>query len=227
MYLGLRLVGGMMMIVGGSWAVVERHLGRMLGHAIAETGIGLIAIGTGTPEGILLFFWLAVVRLFSYVLWAVAVSRFWVWSDGALSLDAYRGKGHQMPILAVTAVIGQFSLAGLPLLAGFSARFSLFKILSGISPLVTVLALLGNIGLMVGAIQTLNALFIPLPEEDRNLLDPSGGVLTSDGSVISTRLLEWILYGLVVLLLLVVGVFPQLYLPWIEKLLLIFERLGG
>jgi NADH:ubiquinone oxidoreductase subunit 2 (subunit N) len=228
MYQGLRLVGAMMMIVGGTWAAVERHLGRMLGHAaIAETGIGLIAIGTGTAEGILLFFWLAVVRLFSYVLWAVAVSRFWVWGGGALSLDAYRGKGHQMPILAVTAVIGQFSLAGLPLLAGFSARYSLFKMLSGISPLVTVLALVGNIGLLVGAIRTLNALFVPLPEEDRNLLDPSGGVLTSDGSVISTRLMEWILYGLVVLILLVVGVFPQLYLPWVEKLLLIFERLGG
>lgn len=227
-YAGLRLVGALMVIVGGTWAAVERHMGRMLGHAaIIENGFALIAIGIGATNGILLFFWLAVVRLFSYVTWSVGVSRFWVLNNGSLSLDDYRGKGHQTPLLAATVVIGQLSLAGVPLLAGFSARFSLFKVLPEVSPLIAAIALVGNAGLLVGGIRTISALFISLPVQDQGLFDQSVGVLTQEGNVVSERLMEWILYGLLIGMLIIVGVFPQLYLPWVEKLLLIFERLGG
>ncbi|MEJ2759569.1 MAG: hypothetical protein P8046_13895, partial [Anaerolineales bacterium] len=79
---------------------------------------------------------------------------------------------------------------------------------------------------LVGAVRTLNSLFIPLPEE-ANLVDTTGGILSREGSVVSERLFEWITYVLLLLLLAVVGLLPQLYLPWVEKLLLLFERIGG
>jgi NADH:ubiquinone oxidoreductase subunit 2 (subunit N) len=227
LYQGLRLVGGVMVLVGGIWAAVENHLGRMLGFgAIIETGITLVGIGVGYPDGVLLFFWLVVVRVFSFVPWAAAVSRIWNRFDGKLDLEYLRGRGHQVPLTAGMAILGQLSLAGVPLLAGFSARYTLFRELGGLSPLAGGMVLLGTVGLLVGAVRTLNSLFIPLPEE-ANLVDTTGGILSREGSVVSERLFEWITYVLLLLLLAVVGLLPQLYLPWVEKLLLLFERIGG
>jgi len=224
---GLRLVGGVMMLVGGIWAAVENHMGRMLGFAaIQETGIALVAVGVGYPDGVLLFFWLVVVRVFSFVPWAAAVSRIWNQFNGDLELQHVQGRGHQMPLAAGMVIVSQLSLTGVPLLAGFSARYTLFRELAGVSPLAGGMVLVGAVGLMVGAIRTLNRLFIPLPEEGR-LVDSSGGILSREGEVVSERLFEWIIYGLLVLLLVAVGLFPQLYLPWVEKLLLLFGRIGG
>lgn len=227
LFAGLRLVGGIMMLVGGVWAGVETHMGRMLGHAaILETGAALMAIGVGYPAGVLLYFWLAVVRVFSYVPWAAAVSMVWERADGELNMENHSGTGHRMPLIAGMVILGQFSLVGVPMLAGFSARYTLFREVAVSAPLVSGVALIGNIGLMVGAIRTLNSLFIPLPEKSQQL-DSSGGIFSRDGRVVSERLLEWIIYGLLVLGLVVVGMMPQIYMPWVEKLLLLFERIGG
>lgn len=226
-YDGLRLVGALMMLVGGVWAAVENDLGRMLGHAtILETGIALVAVGVGYPEGVLLYFWLVVVRVFSYVPWAAGLSMIWNRFDGDLDLQHHLGSGHKMPLTAGIVIVGQISLLGVPLLAGFSARYTLFQEVAPLAPLVGVLALIGNVGLMVGAIRTINALFIPLPE-DSGRLDSSGGIIARDGGVVSERLFEWVGYGLLLLVLGLVGLAPHFYLPWVEKLLLLFERIGG
>lgn len=226
-YAGLRLVGGMMMLFGGLWAAVENHMGRMLGHAaILDTGAALMAVGLGFPVGVLLYFWLIVVRVFSFVPWAAAVSMIWDRSEGDLGMQNHSGSGHRMPLIAGMVILGQFSLAGVPLLAGFSARYTLFREAAGVAPLMAGIALIGNIGLMVGAIRTLNSLFIPLPEKGP-LPDSSGGIIARDGGVVSERLFEWIIYGLLVIFLVGVGLLPQIYMPWLENLLLLFERIGG
>jgi hypothetical protein len=98
-------------------------------------------------------------------------------------------------------------------------------VLSGVAPLVAAAGLIGNIGLLIAAVRTLNALFVPFVG-DPQLVDRSGGILSRDGVLVSERLLEWIVYGSLVLLVNLFSFFPQIYLPWIEKLLLMFERIG-
>lgn len=226
-YSGLLLIGALMVVVGGSWMAVQKNLGRMLGYAaIAETGISLLAVGIGTRQGYLLFFWLMAVRVFSYVPWAAAISTIKDHHRGELSLDALWGKGHQTPLSAVTVTVGIFSLIGMPLLAGYSARFALWQSLAEVSPGIAMAALFGNLGLLVGGLRVLNALFIPFGREEGVSAPALEFGLEERRNAMVERFFTMIVYVLWVLILMAIGFFPQIYLPWIENLLLLFERLG-
>jgi formate hydrogenlyase subunit 3/multisubunit Na+/H+ antiporter MnhD subunit len=227
-YLGLRVVGALMLLMGGAWGAVEKHLGRFLGHiTIAETGIGLLAVGIGSADGVLLFFWLMVARLVSFVPLATGISMIWEKNDGKIRLNELWGRGHQMPLIAGLVIITQFSLVGAPLLVGFSARLALWRVLAGVAPLIAAAGLLGNIGLLVGAVRSVNALFVPISNEGLLRGEPSGGLFAREGVLVSERLLEWLVYLVLILGINIFSWFPQFYLPWIENLLLIFERIGG
>ncbi len=186
-YTGLRLVGALMVLVGGGWAAAEKHLGRMLGYAaIIETGVSLLAVGIGTHEGILLFFWLMVVRILAMMPWAAALSRLHADHPGPLRLDTLAGAGHRAPITAGVLITSGLSLAGLPLLAGFSTRFALWRELSGIAPLLTLAALVGNTGLVIASLRILFTLFINEPSQpDRDEHDQAIGAF------------QWFLVGFV------------------------------
>lgn len=226
-YFGLRVVGALMVLVGGTWGAVEKHLGRTLGHiTVAETGVSLLAVGIGSAEGVLLFFWLMLVRLIAYVILAAGVSMIWQRNAGELHLDRLSGKGHRIPLIAGIVIMAQFSLVGVPLLVGFLPRLTLWRVLAGISPIVAAAGLLGNTGLLIGAVRTLNNLFVPFAD-DLHRIDTSGGILSQDGALVSERALEWILYATFLLSINIFSLFPQVYLPWVEKLLLMFERIGG
>lgn len=216
-YSGLRLVGTLVILVGGFWVAVEKHLSRMLGYAaIIETGISLLAVGIGGREGVLLFFWLMVVRILSMMPWAVAVSRLRADHPGPLRLDTLAGAGHRVPVTAGMLIVSGFSLAGLPLLAGFSARFALWRELSGAAPLLALAALVANTGLVIAALRSLFTLFITEPASFEGV---------EHNQAISA--FHWFLVAVLGLVLAVVGFFPQIYLPAIEKLLFVFERLGA
>jgi len=227
-YVGLRLVGALMVAVGGGWMAVQKNLARMLGYAaIAETGISLLAIGIGTREGYLLFFWLLAVRVFSYMPWAAATSQIRDHYQGELSLDRLWGKGHQTPLAGITVLIGIFSLLGMPLLAGYSARFALWQSLAAVSPGIALAALFGNLGLLVGGLRALNALFVPFASSEGVSAPDLEDVLGEGRRALVDRFFTWIIYVLWILVMLAIGFFPQIYLPWIENLLFIFERLGA
>ncbi len=227
-YFSLRLVGVLMVLVGGGWMAVEKHLGRMLGYAaIAETGMALLAISIGTREGYLLFFWLMFVRVFSYMPWAAAISRLSYDHNRELQLGKLWGKGNQTPLTASMAVIGVISLLGMPLLAGYSARFALWRELSSAAPLAAMLSLAGNIGLLIGGLRILDALFIPFPEKVEPASPLRDDPAAAPQRTITDRLFVLILYFGWLAVMTAVGFFSQLYLPWIDNLLVIFERLGN
>jgi formate hydrogenlyase subunit 3/multisubunit Na+/H+ antiporter MnhD subunit len=217
-YTGLRLVGGLMILVGGGWAAMERHLGRMLGYGmIIEIGISLLAVGIGGREGVLLFFWLMFARVFSMMPWAAAISYLWEANHGDLDLDSLRGIGHRFPFASGILMIGGLSLAGIPLLAGFSARFAFWRAISGAAPLLSLLALAGNAGLVIASLRVLFSLFISFPDQ----------VLEDASERSGNAAFSWLFVSLLAIFLAVVGFFPQIYLPSLERLLFIFERLGA
>jgi NADH-quinone oxidoreductase subunit N len=225
-YFSLRIVGVLMIVVGGGWMSVEKHLGRMLGYAaIAENGISLLAVGLGSRVGYLIFFWLMFVRIFSYMPWAVAVSRLNHHHQGELRLGKLWGRGYQTPLAASMAVIGISSLLGLPLLAGYSARFALWREVSSVAPTLAIAALVGNTGLLIGGLRALNALFIPFEE------DISFSPLSENPEEVRWNIRDnffsLTLYLCWLLTMTAIGFFPQLYLSAIEKLLFIFERLSS
>jgi len=164
--------------------------------------------------------------LVSYVPLAAGVSMMMEKNEGTLWLDRLQGKGHQMPLIAGIVIIAQFSLVGVPLLVGFSARLALWRVLASVAPLIAGAALLGNIGLLVGAVRSLNDLFISF-DGDPSRVDTSGGIMAPNGVLVSERLLEWTVYAVLVFSITLFSLFPQVYLPWVENILLMFERIGG
>lgn len=165
----------------------------------------------------LLFFWLMFARVFSMMPWAASISYLREANNGNLDLGVLPGVGHRYPFASGILIIGGLSLAGIPLLAGFSARFAFWRAISGSAPLLSLLALLGNAGLVIASLRVIFSLFISFPDQ----------ALEDAGEKPGIAAFSWLLVGLFGIFLAVVGFFPQLYLPSLEKLLFIFERLGA
>lgn len=227
-YLLLRVLGGLMILVGGAWSAVERNWGRMIGfYIIAETGFSLVAVGLRSPQGVLIYFWLALVRYFSLLVWAGGLAIIKRRMKGILDMDALSGFGHTRPLLFAVTLVGQLSLIGTPFLAGYTARFVLWRQLSAVDVVVAVVALLGNIGLLAGGLRMLNILFIPVPDKSVFQRPNIREIFAPEGMLISERLFYWVLMAGAVAVLVLVGTMPRLYLPWLENLLLMFEQIGG
>lgn len=228
-YLLLRYVGALMLLVGGVWAALERNWGRMLGHyIIAETGVSLLAIGINSPQGVLIYFWLLLVRYFSLVIWASSLSIIKKRVNNRLDMETLSGFGHNRPLLLGAALIAQLSLIGAPFLAGYTARFALWRQLAEVDAVSAGIALLGNIGLLAGALQVLGVLFVSFPDDEGSQDRRSrANIFSPSGALVSERLFNWVFLGVVILLLMVVGTFPRFYLPWLENLLLMFNQIGG
>ena len=112
------------MVVGAVLAVVQRDVKRMLAYSsINHAGFILVAVETNTGRGVAgaLFYLLAyafmVIGSFGVV---TLVGRR---GDQAHDLDDYRGLSGERPVLALAFTVFLLSQAGVPLTAGFFAKF--------------------------------------------------------------------------------------------------------
>jgi formate hydrogenlyase subunit 3/multisubunit Na+/H+ antiporter MnhD subunit len=224
----IRTIGMVMALVGGVMAAFEVHLGRMLGHAaIVETGLTLLAIGLGTREGLMIYFWLIIPRAAAFIIWAISLSRIKQRMKGELRLSNVQGLGRLRPILALSLLMAHFSLSGLPFLAGFPVRLVLWEQLAGVFPVLAVGAILGNVGMLAGGLRTMSVFFTPeeqeLPQESQPLKEiPLGSI-----PITPERRLSWSYFGISALVITFLGLFPTFLIPALKRLVLMFEQLGG
>jgi formate hydrogenlyase subunit 3/multisubunit Na+/H+ antiporter MnhD subunit len=136
-YSFLRGVGVLMIGLGGLWCLAERRAARIVAYLLlVDAGVSLLALGQGTASGMQIALGLASVRPLSAAVWAA----------GAANLfGAVAGHGSDLrpirPACAAAALIGAFSLAGVPLLGGFPGRWLTLSIAQG-SDLVALAAVL-------------------------------------------------------------------------------------
>ena len=155
----LNIVGILMVVTGGLLAAFQRHLGRLMGYAvIVETGFSLLAIGLGNQAGQDVFFLLLIPRTIGLLIWAFALAVLKE-KTPALTIEAVKGMGRQLPFVAVGLVLANLSLAGIPLLASFPVHQALWEGLSRGSLLLAFWVLVGSLGMILGAIRALSALF--------------------------------------------------------------------
>jgi NADH-quinone oxidoreductase subunit N len=196
----IRLSGAMMVFVGGVWSAFQRHLGRILGYAcMMEIGISLLAITV--DGGLPLFFSMLLPRMLAIGVWSLALSAIYnkklaPAADG-LRFRTVQGLARQFPIVSASLVLGCFSVAGMPLLAGFPAHFSLWEKLAAHSLIAAIFTLLGTVGLMVSAIRMLAVLTMG-KEEGWNIHESRG-------------ILLFLSIGMVLLFL--VGLYPNWFFP--------------
>lgn len=202
-YTLMRLAGSMMVVTGGLWAAFQRHLGRMMGFAVmVEIGLSLLVVGVGIDaEGRLpllgIFFAMLLPRGLSLGVWALALVTIQS-HTGELSYGAVQGVARKLPIAAGSLLLAHFSLAGFPTLAGFPVRLALWDGLAQRFPMVSLAALLGCAGLLIGGVRTLSV-FV------KGLGEGGWGVSETWG--------QRLVLGICGIALVIVGLLPQLFLP--------------
>ncbi|HNT25624.1 MAG TPA: proton-conducting transporter membrane subunit [Anaerolineales bacterium] len=209
LYILLRLSGALMVLTGGLWAAFERNLGRMLGYAVmVEIGNTLLALGM--PGGVPLSFAMLLPRALGLGVWALGLSTLQANLPNT-SFRTVEGLGRSMPLAAGAVVLAHFSTAGLPLLAGFPVRLALWRGLAGQDIWIAIIALLGSVGLFVGGLRAMAALVMGSDEQPWRITEGRG-------------ILFFLLIGVFALLLL--GLFPQWFLPSLAEIAQVFGQLS-
>ncbi len=204
------LTGTLMVITGGIWAAFQTHLGRMLGYAvIIETGLSLLAMGLGNQTGFDIFAMQFLPRILALGVWALALSVIRQ-RVGSLQFGAVRGLLFHMPVASVSLLLAAFSLAGLPFLASFPLRQALLEGVAQQNSLLAFWDLMGTLGVLAGGLRALAVFASPAAQESEP--EPEGST-------------QAILLGAGSVALVLIGIFPQLFLPRLLGLLQAFSHL--
>jgi NADH-quinone oxidoreductase subunit N len=170
-YLALRLAGTASIFVAGWWSASQRHLGRVFGFAVlVEIGYSLLAIGIADPlplsgtasttAGLPTALDYLLPRALGFGVYALALSALKA-RTGGLDFRQVQGAAHALPLAAAASVLAQFSLAGLPLLAGFPFHLAVWQTAGEQFQPLLLWLLLGSAGLVVGGLRSLATLVTP------------------------------------------------------------------
>lgn len=208
---GLRLTGVIMLVTGGWWAAFERHFGRLMAYtAIAETGFLLLSLGLATAQSADLVFLLLLPRGLGLAIWALGLSILQRRTN-TFEFSSMQGLARSYPLASAGVVVATLSSAGFPLLAGFATRLALWQGLSGESVGIAIWFLIGLLGLLIAAVRQLQVLVTQKEDHPWSI----GEDLTQRGML-----------GFGMLVLFVLGIFPQVTGFIVKTLPLMFEHLN-
>jgi NADH-quinone oxidoreductase subunit N len=136
------------MLYGSIVAIAQSNIKRMLAYSsISHAGYILIGLAAGTSTGIAgVVFYLAVYTFMNLAAFGI-IALVEGENDKNLDINSYAGLGTKSPALAALLAIIMFSLAGLPPLAGFFAKYYVF--IAAIQSGLTWLAILGIISSVI------------------------------------------------------------------------------
>lgn len=138
------------MLLGAFAAIGQRNFKRLMAYSsIGHMGFALVGLAAGTPEGVqgvLIYMVIYVTMTLGVFACILAMRR-----DGTLveNIGDLAGLARTKPTMAFFLAMLLFSLAGIPPLAGFFAKFYVF--LAAIKAGLFTLAVLGVLASVVGA----------------------------------------------------------------------------
>jgi formate hydrogenlyase subunit 3/multisubunit Na+/H+ antiporter MnhD subunit len=194
----LKVSGVVMVASAGILAAFQTDMTRLMGYSvILENGLVLLMLSLPSPEGQPLFAASLPARLLGIAVMVLALASLRK-SGLELTMDGLRGAIFKKPGQVLSLICGYFSLAGFPLLAGFPIRLVLFERLAETSLDLLVWVGVGVAGfILTGLRLVFSVSSSDAPhwqiEEDRLLV-----VMLSFG----------------VLLLILIGLFPSVFLNW-------------
>ncbi len=190
--LGLLMVG-----LGAIACVAQADYSRMSAYAlIADFGVTLLAVGSNQAIAIEIVLALASVRAVSLAVWGLGTA---VMRRIAGSQDL-QGAGRVVPVAGAASLIGVVSLAGFPLSAGFPARWALLQGSLGFGGAGALVILVAMLSITLTAAAWAIRLFSP------------GTIAIESGVTRSDRAILLAAAGIS----LVLGILPQLALPWVR-----------
>jgi len=172
------------MLLGSFAAIGQRNIKRLMAYSsIGHMGFALIGLAAGTSEGVQgVLVYMAIYVTMTLGTFAVILSM--RRSSGMVeSIDQLAGLARTHPTMAFFLAMLLFSMAGVPPLAGFFAKFYVF--LAAIKAGLYVLAVIGVLASVVGAYYYLAIVktmyfdepaegFVPMPDELKVVLAVCG-----------------------------------------------------
>ena len=208
----LMTVGGLLTaLVGGLLVLGQQDFGRLLAYAaLSDLGCLLLSLGTASIEGLTAAALQLVNRTLALVLAGVGLAAL----RRHVSSDAFADLGdvaRRMPLVSAGLLAGLLSLAGFPLTGGFASRWPIYRLVYQENHLYAIVLVLSGGAAALGCWRGLFALLRPEahPELEREPI-PTAAVML-----------------ILTLLCLALGLFPQLFLPPILKLVESFTFLGS
>jgi NADH-quinone oxidoreductase subunit N len=184
------------LLIGNITAVFQQSVKRMLAYSsISQAGfmlLALFAMNTDAKEGILLYaaaYCLATIGIFAVL---AKMSDY--------TFEGFNGLAKQQPLVAATTTILFLSLAGIPLTAGFLAKFYMLKAALGSG---------NNLWLVIFAVlmAAVSAYYYFRVIQAMYFKDGKATIQTSP-------VFRWTLVGLTAIVILL-GIFPNLLLYWL------------
>jgi NADH-quinone oxidoreductase subunit N len=155
------------MLLGAFAAIGQRNIKRLMAYSsIGHMGFALIGLAAGTSEGVQgVLVYMAIYVTMTLGTFAVILS---MRRAGGMveSIDQLAGLARTHPAMAFAMAMLLFSMAGIPPLAGFFAKFYVF--LAGIKAGLYVLAVIGVLASVVGAyyyLAIIKAMYFDEPAE--------------------------------------------------------------
>ena len=188
------------LLIGNLTAVFQQSVKRMLAYSsIAQAGFmlfALFALNETAKEGLVLY--AAAYSLASIGIFAVLVKM----KD--YTVDGFNGLGKKQPVLAFTATIFLLSLTGIPLTAGFQAKFYMLlaAVQTGHYSWLVILAVLCAAISAYYYFRIIQAIYFKEPGEGEQVV---GEISTAFKALLV----------ITAILILVLGVFPSLLTDWL------------
>ncbi len=172
------------MLLGSFAAIGQRNIKRLMAYSsIGHMGFALIGLAAGTPEGVQgVLIYMSIYLTMTLGVFAVILS---MRRSGGMveSIDQLAGLARTHPTMAFFMAMLLFSMAGVPPLAGFFAKFYVF--LAAIKAGLYVLAVVGVLASVIGAYYYLAIFklmyfdepvegFAPMPDEIKVVLAVCG-----------------------------------------------------
>lgn len=183
------------MVAGTLSALPQNNLKRMLAYSsVVHMGYLLLALLVGEPlGGQVLLFYLVIYSLATFGAFALVTSLTGVRGELQDYADL-SGLGRRCPRRALALSVCLFSLAGIPPMAGFFAKFSLFK--AALQEGLAELAIIGILSSLVSVYYYLRPIVVLFMQEET-------GAIAEDGSYTEGLVLAGCCAGILIL-----GIYP-------------------
>lgn len=209
----LRIFGVLMIVVGGLWAAFQNNLKRAFGFfSLAETGFSLLALSLIPQGGVAWMLMFIPARALSYWLWGYTLGLIQTHTR-SLNLRSLQGFARRYPILSIGLLLAQLSIAGLPILAAFPIKLTLFTALRSVGITYFAWSFIGNLGLFLFTLRLL--FFLVTPDNE------FGGRAWA----FNERLHEYLPILAAILVLVLMGFMPGTFLASLTNTLTAFPQL--
>ena len=203
----LVILAALSMATGNLIAIAQANIKRMLAYStISHIGFMLLGILAGTPDGYAAAMFYTIV----YVLMAVGAFGVIILLSRAgfeaENIDDFKGLNDRNPWLAFVMMVIMMSMAGVPFLAGFYAKWMVLQSIVNVG--LVWLAILGVVFSVIGAfyyLRVVKCVYFDKPEQNEPIemsLDTEI-VISANG-----------------LLLVVIGLYPTVLMTWCATALL-------